>query len=668
MEEGRRSRRAPVEADTGNRNLRGRLPAIVAAAISLILSLVTISSYSSRDEHGTGLIAMRSWTEPAGERLRWSSQTARVHNPSLGQSESRNMLTLFQQQQWASHFDQLSETNRVHDVALSSYLARKGRYPESQVHDESMELEQHPPASVDRMTQLSNTGFEHHPPAIVNRKTQLSNTLFRPHSSFDDPGDFYVHQHYEYVPASDEGGKMSDEEGEKLWKELQRGYRADHPSSSTYPAVPVVFNEDQHGGHPAATGDDDESIVDDVGFHTPYENTEQGKRPQLVSRSVSEARTATPQLSSLDQGETEKKAKEEAEESGAQVQGPVVRKKESAIQKLYAWERTHHVDDKAAYQRQSKPPASATDEAAARRHAEEEAMKKQNAIVKKQEALLTAEGTELTQLKQKLNRVEQKQQSTSESTQQLQDELKYLHATTAAATAADPQAARGGGFLQTRAVRDSSSSGGDQEMALGLKSHRQAEADALKTAILSRYVQAGGGVGGKGQGTEQELAQAAGADETGAKDEDPIPRAVLSEAKEMVKDKAATELAQAEEASDTRDAAFIMGGQRQHAKGIGLAASGDGGSSGFSQLHAIEEAVLSKLAAPAPLKNAVSTGGPAAVKKASAKRLKDKKEREAKLEKTLSHEAIKGHGKELKQDESVRERALAFVKAFSMKA
>eukprot|EP00961_Rhodomonas_salina_P139312 1874650-Rhodomonas_salina.1 len=194
------------------------------------------------------------------------------------------MLQLYQQQRWAAHFDQLTETRRAPDPMLSSYMVRDGRYPASEVNHASIQLEQHPPLDVNRYTALSSKPYE-------------------PRSSEDNPGDFYVHQrawrcqHYEYVPAP-EGAGMTDEDGAKLWRQLQRAYRSaprsDNPSSATDPAVPVIFGEDDAGGHPVASGDVDEGemSVDKGDFRTAgnvWQEKEQGARPQLAAAKREEA-------------------------------------------------------------------------------------------------------------------------------------------------------------------------------------------------------------------------------------------------------------------------------------------------------------------------------------------------------------------------------------------
>jgi hypothetical protein len=62
----------------------------------------------------------------------------------------------------------------------------------------------------------------------------------------DDPATFKIHQTYAYVPGDH---PMSKAEAEADWTEMQKRYFRRTPSRSTYPAVPVVFDEDDEGGH-----------------------------------------------------------------------------------------------------------------------------------------------------------------------------------------------------------------------------------------------------------------------------------------------------------------------------------------------------------------------------------------------------------------------------------
>jgi hypothetical protein len=62
----------------------------------------------------------------------------------------------------------------------------------------------------------------------------------------DDPATFKIHQTYAYVPGNH---PMSKAEAEADWTEMQKRYFRQTPSRSTYPAVPVVFDEDAEGGH-----------------------------------------------------------------------------------------------------------------------------------------------------------------------------------------------------------------------------------------------------------------------------------------------------------------------------------------------------------------------------------------------------------------------------------
>jgi hypothetical protein len=62
----------------------------------------------------------------------------------------------------------------------------------------------------------------------------------------EDPATFKIHQTYAFVPGH---SVMSKSQAESYWEDLQKRFFRQTPSRTTYPAVPVIFDEDDNGGH-----------------------------------------------------------------------------------------------------------------------------------------------------------------------------------------------------------------------------------------------------------------------------------------------------------------------------------------------------------------------------------------------------------------------------------
>ena len=62
----------------------------------------------------------------------------------------------------------------------------------------------------------------------------------------EDPATFKIHQTYAFAPGH---GRLSKSEAEAYWTDMQKRFFRQTPSRTTYPAVPVIFDEDDNGGH-----------------------------------------------------------------------------------------------------------------------------------------------------------------------------------------------------------------------------------------------------------------------------------------------------------------------------------------------------------------------------------------------------------------------------------
>jgi hypothetical protein len=321
--------------------------------------------------------------------------------PQMGVQAAQKMHSYFQQQKWASLFaPQPHSTGLATDMSdaeLSTVGSTGGRYPSAMAsRDATQELE-----SAD----------DARPHARRARTQSLTHAQFSPRSTADNPGDFDVHQHYEIVPGPEAAG-LTDEDGKRVWKRLQGKYRSRSPSTSTYPAVPVVFSEDAAGGHPSH-GDQDEMFPDDYtaggsdggsGVSPEHRTESRAATPQVLTRSRrgpdegrqsregarhgereetrsdapeqrDEARHAAPEARALEtaapaaaapaQRDEVRHAVPETEAPAAAAQAEAAAHRAVAAaeseaagapkatltpeQALHAWERNHDVDNRAAY-------------------------------------------------------------------------------------------------------------------------------------------------------------------------------------------------------------------------------------------------------------------------------------------------------------------------------
>ncbi len=181
----------------------------------------------------------------------------------------RSMHDLFQQAKWARLFQGktlappstalASERYAADAIGFRTALAAAGssapvRYPRDVATTRASELEvAH--STPQYLRELSLAAHD-----TPDRKQQLSQVPqartqsldfveTKPRSDDRHPGDMNIYQTYEYYPKP-EGTTVDDYDGKHIWEEMQRDYRSQHPSTSTYPAVPVIFQEDSSGGHP----------------------------------------------------------------------------------------------------------------------------------------------------------------------------------------------------------------------------------------------------------------------------------------------------------------------------------------------------------------------------------------------------------------------------------
>ena len=178
--------------------------------------------------------------------MRWSPADVTVQKPGLSVHEARATLALSQQKRWAQLFGNGDGRPMVlpPDVALAAVSA-SGKARLGRALKRATELaQQSRPA---RLQVLAANGS----PSAEGWRTEEGD--YANESSEDEPVDMPSRQVYEYI-ARPHGGRMSVDEGAREWDRLQRHYTSAQPSMSTYPAVPVVFDDDDSGGH-AVNGD-----------------------------------------------------------------------------------------------------------------------------------------------------------------------------------------------------------------------------------------------------------------------------------------------------------------------------------------------------------------------------------------------------------------------------
>ena len=198
----------------------------------------------------------------------WSPMTANVAPPQLSMRATKSMHSMWQQARWARLFQEpapeaapqqmLAERSIADDfhTALAAAAQRSApvRYPHEVASERASELEHNAPHYVRELELAAASApartqrLEEVPKA---RTQSLDYMESKPRSDTRHPADLDTYQTYEYYPRP-EGKGVTDYDGHRLWDEMQRDYRAQHPSATTYPAVPVVFKEDSEGGHPIA--------------------------------------------------------------------------------------------------------------------------------------------------------------------------------------------------------------------------------------------------------------------------------------------------------------------------------------------------------------------------------------------------------------------------------
>jgi hypothetical protein len=250
------------------------LVCLVGAAVALVVS-----------RHGGSSGPVR--TELFGP---WNPMTAHVHQPQMSMRATKAMYSLWQQAKWAKLF----KGDNQHDALVQPVNGATPHYV--------------------RELELAANG------APKARTQALDYMESKPRSDHRHPADLDVYQTYEYYPKP-EGQGVTDYDGNRLWTEMQRNYRAQHPSATTYPAVPVVFVEDSEGGHPVANPLS--QPVEDIYQGMGYEDNMQppygmGMMPEKSAKER-QSRHSTMQLSPKE-GFAEMKREDEREEE--QRHGP----------------------------------------------------------------------------------------------------------------------------------------------------------------------------------------------------------------------------------------------------------------------------------------------------------------------------------------------------------
>ncbi|KAJ1475378.1 hypothetical protein T484DRAFT_1828669, partial [Baffinella frigidus] len=388
---------------------RDRPPArtrrVAAAVCGSFLVAVSVATYVRSGQGSAAPVTLF-----GGWRSEQLGQAPRL--PQMGVQAAQTMHSFFQQQKWASLFAPSPHSTGsglatdVSDAELSTVGSTGGRYPSAmESRDATQELasadEARPRMQRARTQRLTGARYPSamesrdathqqesaaRPHARRARTQRLSYAPFSPHSTEENPGDFRVHQHYEVVPGKEAAG-LTDEDGKRVWKRLQGEYRSRTPSTTTEPAVPVVFDEDGTGGHPSH-GDEDEMFPDDYtgGGHGQQGAGSRAATPQELTRSRrgkaegrkrregarhggggSGRREATrSHESEVGDAARHPAATKRASETAAQPAEAVVAALSAVAaaesvaaaaakatltpeQALHAWERNHDVDNRAAY-------------------------------------------------------------------------------------------------------------------------------------------------------------------------------------------------------------------------------------------------------------------------------------------------------------------------------
>jgi hypothetical protein len=583
--------------------------------------------------------------------------------PQMGVHAAKRMHSLFQQQKWASMFAPRARSTGLQtdlrDAVLSSVGEPGGRYPS------------------DEESRDASEDFER---AAHARTEALSYSKFSPRSTEDNPGEFDVRQHYEIVPEREAAG-ITDQAGRRVWRYLQGQYRARLPSSTTYPAVPVVFSEDATGGHPSGfEGEGRDSSgrsragTDDGSAGTESEGGRyRGPAPQSLTRDGREVGNTAAVEKREGRGEHEKQMEatmgasqpvlkgvtsadaHAAKDSSADM-GSKVEEKLTPAQALLKWERDHNVDNRAAYK-------STADYRSSLAFAQSAAARELNAEPPK---------VALMKLSKQLGEMTEEQGTMKKHAQELEKHTKDLRAQIAAWKQADAERAKDAAANSKRisslsklvsGLQSNQKSGTvseDAEKGIIGGAEQAAKARKFLEAFEKSVAHTSGQTVAHSMTSREDamnlLAAVAGG---GFKDTQTlkggVSQHVIDQARMLLSSKVATAMAKQDEDQISADTAFIMGPVKDSEE-----MGGDTGEAEpFRRLHAVERTVLSKM---------VKDEKSAAAKRAAKARLAAKeaalKKDQAWSNQRLAAFAVKGHQKQMLHDEAVRQRALAFVNAF----
>ncbi|EKX43141.1 hypothetical protein GUITHDRAFT_110868 [Guillardia theta CCMP2712] len=650
----------------------------IGAAGLVLAATVCLFALTAREDQAASLFG------------RWSPQSAIVSAPEMGVNAAKRLHSLFQQQRWAQLFSQAAEQRKELTQALSPLTFRNGRYPSNVISEmgrnEQLRASTLNQANLDRKRAAPPTG----PP--LSKRTQLSAIPYATSSSEQHPADFNVYQTYDYLPAP-EGYGVSDEDAAKMWRESQRDYLERNPSTTTYPAVPVVFREDPDGGHTAATSYPDDYVEGSTASESP--TWFQSSKSQLLRdsrhghrherrpvRSVDEdgadalrdggadrvprrRRSSEPMDLHANQDKREKTGTEQShrevssESSKRPAEGKAKRPPhvDAAIAALYRWEREHGVDDQKAWE----------DEGASKQH-----------VKPAQNDAHSSHAEDMFEIRKALSDIRDFEDKTEKNTESLKSQIKKL-----AVKEGEVEHHIRSGLLQDRknlaaqrlyqkkldesreSRHESSPSFYHQQSTQSLlqkvprtDEERPAEGSShIRSEKVDvhhdRYNVKRDSV--PSQTVKTRKSSAHHEKESHIK----IPKEVLRQADQLIKQKAVQEMAKEDERSIEDDTNFIFGGMDKDEEGHSST------SGGFTRLHSIEKSILEKL---------IQKHDSAEKKKEAEERLKKAAMHKVKYEVPLApsasthkpNKAVVPSKKEVQAPapDSVQSRALEFVKAF----
>jgi len=194
----------------------------------------------------------------------WNPMSVHVAHPELSMHQSKSMYSMWQQSKWARLFQVRKHDDKAAALEERSFADADGfhtalaaarprapvRYPTELASTRASELQHNAPRYVRQLElEATLTRLQALAAKPKARTQSLDYIESKPRSDERHPGDLDIYQTYEYYPKP-EGTGFTDYDGRQLWSEMQKDYRAQHPSASAYPAVPVIFKEDSEGGHP----------------------------------------------------------------------------------------------------------------------------------------------------------------------------------------------------------------------------------------------------------------------------------------------------------------------------------------------------------------------------------------------------------------------------------